>query len=363
LSDGFSARGYIVELVSVSEAADPHPLKAEYTTKEHILFKDNSLYRTLRRISLGPLHFRGARVERLRLLAKKRAIQWLELQAKNNPGSIFIAMEAMAAQLVAASKLQGSKFIVQYHNSFRSLQNSADLARIRQVSRKADVFLALTRGDADAFRSDAFHNVNFVGNPLPFFPKSLPESRMRTVISIGRYQAQKAYDVLITAWSKIDAKQREGWSLHLHGSGHDEGKLRDLVHELGEEKSISIHGVLNDVPSELLKASIFALSSAYEGLPMVLVEAMACGLPCVATDCSEGVRELIAEGITGNLVPVGDTSALANRLAKLMGDAEGRITMGLAGRRTASRYSLSSKLDEWESLFKWGLIGQRSAAT
>ncbi len=110
-------------------------------------------------------------------------------------------------------------------------------------------------------------------------------------------------------------------------------------------------GRTDDVPGALAGAAVFALSSRGEGFPISLMEAMACGVPCVAFDCAPGVREIIRDGEDGLLAPTGNTTALARQLGRLMDDQELRDTMGERARTAITRYSPDRVTAHWEDLF------------
>ena len=103
------------------------------------------------------------------------------------------------------------------------------------------------------------------------------------------------------------------------GEGEERRALESLVRQLGLEQNVSLPGfVLNPYPC-MVRAGVFVLSSKWEGLPGVLIEALYCGLPIIATDCPSGPREILAEGQYGQLVPVGDTRALARAIETNLG--------------------------------------------
>ena len=113
-----------------------------------------------------------------------------------------------------------------------------------------------------------------------------------------------------------------------------------------------LNGPVEDVVKVYQDSSIFVLSSRFEGFGMVLVEAMACGLPVVSFDCPAGPDEIITDGVDGLLVPSGDVHALAEKLMALMSDESLRIRLGQQTLLTAQRYDMATLANQWKTLFE-----------
>lgn len=136
------------------------------------------------------------------------------------------------------------------------------------------------------------------------------------VLGVGRLTPQKDFETLLRAFALVRA--RRDARLLIVGEGPERGRLEALARELGLEKDVELPGTVSNVYAYMSQASVFALSSAWEGLPTVLIEAMACGAPVVATDCPSGPSEILQGGLLAPLVPVGDASALADAIAGLL---------------------------------------------
>jgi glycosyltransferase involved in cell wall biosynthesis len=146
--------------------------------------------------------------------------------------------------------------------------------------------------------------------------------------------------------------------LTIVGSGASEGALRALAEELGVAERVRFVGFQAEVRPWLLEADGFVLSSLWEGLPVSLLEAGACGLPAVATDVA-GVREVLADGETGFVAAAEDADSLRRAMLRLMQmRPENRRAMGMdARRRIEERFGLESVLDRWELLYRVLLEG------
>ena len=150
------------------------------------------------------------------------------------------------------------------------------------------------------------------------------------VVSVGRLKEPKDFESLFRAAARVDGDFR----LRVLGDGPDRPALERLLAELGLEQRVELAGDADDVPEQLAGADVFVLSSRSEGLPMSILEAMAAGLPVVATRVG-GIPELVDDGRTGLLVGAGDVDALAEALQRLVDDPELRRTLGAAGRERA----------------------------
>lgn len=174
----------------------------------------------------------------------------------------------------------------------------------------------------------------------------------KTLLSIGRLDAGKQFDLLINVFARL-AQRHSDWSLRIIGEGILQAALQQQIIELGLESCVELAGRSSMIGEELARADIFALTSSYEGFPNVLLEAMVVGLPCVAFDCPSGPREMTLEGQVALLIPINDEQALTTALDKLMLDADLRATLGHQARESViNRYSVEKILAQWDLLFQ-----------
>ena len=204
-------------------------------------------------------------------------------------------------------------------------------------------------------------NVTVIPDPITIEVKSDERGKCsKRVVTIGRYAYQKGYDLLLQAWAEVEPritqivteKGSEEWTLDIYGQG-DQTNYRQLMTELGiDANRCHLNGPVEDVVKVYQDSSIFVLSSRFEGFGMVLVEAMACGLPVVSFDCPAGPDEIITDGVDGLLVPSGDVHALAEKLMALMSDESLRIRLGQQTLLTAQRYDMATLANQWKALFE-----------
>jgi len=172
----------------------------------------------------------------------------------------------------------------------------------------------------------------------------------RWVLSMGSLTAQKGFDNLLRAFARIPAAKRRGWKLGIIGEGERRVELETLATQLGLGDSARLLGRWSN-PLPLLRAGdIFALSSRYEGLPLALMEAMACGLPVVAFDCPGGAADVLRDGTDGILVPPEDVAGLSAALERLIGEPALRKRLACAGRSVLRRFDKGLFLRQWERL-------------
>ncbi len=200
-------------------------------------------------------------------------------------------------------------------------------------------------------------NVEVIPNPLPFFPETISLCEEKRAVAIGRLEHEKGFDSLIRIW-KIVSEKQHGWRLDIYGSGSQKKELLYLIRETGQENMIRIYEPVEDIQTVYQEHSIFLFSSRYlEALPMVLIEAMSCGLPVVAFSASCGPRDIMEGYKNGFLVEPENKKAFSKRVLELIESDELRKEMGSAARESSKRYCLDSIMGRWISLFE-ALLGK-----
>lgn len=253
----------------------------------------------------------------------------------------------------------GSKKILEIHFSkLKRLQYNrkgwwrlVDVWRTKQdekIARRFDRFVVLTEEDKANWGN--MDNICVIPNASTFQNAQTSPLTVPKVIAIGRYDYQKGFDRLIMAWKKV-IETVSGWHLDIIGDGSKRQELQSLIQQLGMEKHISLIKPTSNIDSTYLHASILALTSHYEGLPMVLIEAQSFGLPIVAFNCKCGPMDVVTDGVDGFLVPEGDIEAFADRLLVLMQDRVLRKNMGRRAKSASSRYEEVFIMKQWMKLF------------
>ena len=171
------------------------------------------------------------------------------------------------------------------------------------------------------------------------------------MIAAGRYDFQKNFELLLRLWSRV-APEFPDWHLDIFGDGKLRGELTALVKELGLSGTVTLERPTHQMQEVYRTSSVYVMTSRYEGLPMVLLEAQQMGLPIVSFACPCGPRDVITDGVDGFLVEVGDEERFLSSLKKLMADGAMRRRMGEAARRASDRYQVDVVMQQWQELFQ-----------
>ncbi|MGB3378924.1 MAG: glycosyltransferase, partial [Allopontixanthobacter sediminis] len=209
---------------------------------------------------------------------------------------------------------------------------------------------------------DAVHGrVRVIPNPIGKWPISSEHAAPKTIAAVGRLTFQKGFDILLDSFDRI-AGDHAAWRLQIWGDGPDRDALVARAQDSVASDRIEFMGLSDRPGSWLHGAGIFVLPSRYEGFPNVLGEAMAAGLPAIASSCDFGPAEMIEDGADGILVPVEDRTALAAAMARCMDDPELRERLGTAAALSACRYTPSNILRKWDGALE-ELAGTSAAFT
>ena len=262
----------------------------------------------------------------------------------------------------------GSRKVLEIHFSrFKRLQYGrkglwalADRFRSRndlRVVSRFDRFVVLTQEDRGYWEADAaLPNICVIPNARTFAPAAVSSDSPDTassagiVLAAGRYNAQKAFDRLIEVWKTV-APKAPGWKLRIAGDGELRQALQHQIDAAGLHDSVILGKAEGDIRELYAAADIYALTSLYEGLPMVLLEAQSSGLPIVAMACKCGPRDVVTDGEDGFLVPEGDNAAMADKLLELINDPALRHRMGAAALRASDRFDEAAIMQRWTALF------------
>lgn len=225
--------------------------------------------------------------------------------------------------------------------------------RSMKLVNEYDCLVTLTEGDAKEWREKGVKNVEVIPNPLSVYPKDVSNDTDRPfgrIISVGRLEKVKGFDFLISAFALISDKC-PNWRIDIYGAGSCEEELLDMIASKGMDGRISICTPTEGIYDEYLRSDFCVLSSRHEGFGMVLLEAMSCGIPCVAFDCKYGPGEIIKSGYSGLLVKDGDIHELSLGILWLIEHQEERLKMGQRSREDSYYYQNDLVMKHWTNLF------------
>lgn len=234
---------------------------------------------------------------------------------------------------------------------------------LKQMSKSADGFVFQTEYAKNWYSHSTLNkkaeiipnsvNNDFIGDNMVNVDKK------DRIIAVGRLHECKNYRLLINAFSDI-CQQYPSFELVIYGDGNDKNKLLEQIEELKLTERVHLGGFVENVKTELLRSKIYVMTSNYEGMPNSLIEAMACGLPCISTDFDGGgARDIIRNGDNGILVPIGDREEIAKAMSQLIESEE--LSERLSKKAFEIREMLSPEIiyDKWETLIKWFTEGNR----
>ena len=252
------------------------------------------------------------------------------------------------------AKEQRTQLLMANHSGwFWALLGRVRTWQLVQSVKPLERLVVLTEADKAAWEKAGCTNVTVIPNPcmLDNCQLSTIHSQFpKTVLAVGRLHEQKGFDLLLQAWKPIE-KTYSDWSLRIVGEGPKRAELEAQIESQGL-KRVVLAGATNNVLDEYEAASIFVLSSRYEGLPLALIEAMWCGLPCIAFDCPQGPAELLAED-RGWLVPDGDIAELTAQIAYALSHPEEALKCAQKAQSFAqTTYSEAAIMPQWVQLIE-----------
>lgn len=249
----------------------------------------------------------------------------------------------------------GSRKILESHGAYSGVISSEKnpLKRLSNYLTKksilhSDKFVVLTHKDAESYRK--FCSPLVIPNANPIAPSRQALLQNKKVISIGSLFKWKNHKTLIDIWGKL-RQEFPDWQLYIFGAGDQQEALLTQISKLQLNGCVHI-AYTSDAQQEYLDAALFAFPSLYEGLPMVLLEANACGVPSIAFDIDCGPSEVIDDGVSGFVIPKGDTDLFMQDMAYLMKNTEARLRMGQAAYEKSKEFDNAVIMKKWQELFE-----------
>ena len=333
--------GWEVVLLTYEQNGEPFPY--ELSPKVRQVDLDVHLYSAYK--SAYPLRY----FKKLRL--RRQLSQALHVFLKKENADVVISTDKDAHELKALFKAHTTeKLVVEAHtgmvdhemqvqltNTFwRRLIARKDLVRLKLAVSYFDVLIALT--EEDAYCWNMYIQTFVMPNALTHYPSvvaNLPDEKKR-VISVGRLDYQKGQDLLLMAWQEVE-RHHPDWSLYIYGDGKEMSNLLSSIstHNLHR---VSIHSATTNIYAEYMKSDFLVCSSRWESFGLVLIEAMACGIPVVSFNCNNGPRNIITVGVDGLLVKNGDVEDLSFKICQMIEQKESRIRMGTEARKNVARF-------------------------
>ena len=234
-------------------------------------------------------------------------------------------------------------------NIFKNLFSKWWKGNVISYFQKLDRFVVLNENAVKEWPE--LNNVKMIPDPLPLKQMSRSNLQSKRIVTIGRYAYEKGYDYLLKIWSVVEKKCPD-WQLNVYAMG-DPTPYVKLMDDLSiDKKRCHLNSSVVDVEDVYKNSAILVQPSRTEGFGLVLVEAMACGLPVVAFDCENGPRSIITDGEDGLLIPAYDIEKFSERMVLLMNDEPLRRKMGERGQVKSQHYHIGKIAQQWEQLFE-----------
>lgn len=266
---------------------------------------------------------------------------------KKNSDYIYITLSMRYLNLfISASAIfTKSKIIATEHCDYFTTPKLFRIAK-RIFYRKFIYVVTLTEKDRKII-SRWFENVIQIDNPSSFESKFTSNYDNNIILNVGRLSEQKGQDMLLDAWSKVN---RKNWKLVIVGEGEKKNNLLKQIKRLGLSDSVIIKDPVKNIENIYSSADVFVLSSRWEGLPMVLIEAMSFGLPCISFDCETGPRQLIKDNYNGYLVAPNEVEELSNCIEKVINNKDIVIKFGKNSLEESKRFNIDNISLKWYSI-------------
>ena len=336
-----------------------HVVFATYEQGQHPLIFP--LYASVKHVDLACPYFTLYHYPLFIRLLKARSMKRMflqRLQALIDEHSIDVLVTTTNASMFMSEmmKMKHVRKIVESHGAFTKTMIAdnfyANVGRkiILNAIKKCDLLITLTNSDAQYWRKFV-KNVDVHPNPVSFYFDDVEhfEKIEGRIIAVGGLNKHKRFDRLIDAFALIAAKNSQ-WYIDIYGEGENRSSLEKQIKEVGLESRIHLNGSTHQIAIEYQRSQMFVLSSDTEGFPLVLIEAMASGLPCVATDCPFGPASIIEDGVTGLLTQM-TVIDLAAKMDWMITHEKERKEIGRKAHQMTAKYRKENIMKEWEQAY------------
>ena len=215
------------------------------------------------------------------------------------------------------------------------------------AAEKFDKFIFETEAGSKEWNTE---NSVVIPNPISFNVQNIAKLENKTAIAICRHSYEKGIDRLLVIWKKIQENHPD-WNLDIYGQWDADLQYQKMAESLKISKNVNFIAPTIDIQSRLNQAAVLLMTSRSEAFGMVLIEAMSCGLPCVAFDCPIGPSEIIENNQNGFLIEDHNIDLFVEKVALLIDDKNLRLTMGKKANQSAKKYNIDAIMGKWNELF------------
>lgn len=276
-------------------------------------------------------------------------IQFLNILFRINPDIIISTHQNLEPTSVIMATFWKRR-ILEFHISGTKKATNLRTWMLYNIKFRFYQLVCLTEGDAHDKTVCTGQRAIVIPNPKKMYDGPTSNCLNKRVIIPARFNEQKGLVPFLPHWKEIEAKHPD-WELHLFGAGPDKEALERIKAERKLD-TVIFHSFSTNIHSEMVESSILLLPSMYEGFPTTLVEAMTCGVPCVAFDCKYGPSDIIKDGEDGFVVEFKNYKQFVERTERLINDEELRIDMGMKAKTNIERYDVEKIMPLWIELFE-----------
>ena len=328
----FDSKGHDVTIISVYK--DHRPVNYPVDKSVKIVFldvpmakkKDNRLITSFNRISV----------------LIKATIKLNKAIKKIKPNVLFFTT-TLGALLLPLCRTKATKIYESHlprlfnpYNNFFSI-----------MERRADMIICLTEGDKMEYRHAK--KVEIIPNFIDIPSLSVKDYNVKKAVAVGRLEHQKGFDILIDCWKEV-IRVFPDWHLDIYGEGSLKQELQQQINFLGINDNITLCGHCDNMMEKYTEYSLHIMTSRYEGLPMTLIEAQACGLPSVAFNFKFGASDIIKDYHNGIIVEQGNINLFVNAITDMMNNEKMRMEQGRKALENSRRFYAENIMPEWQKL-------------
>lgn len=338
LANAWCAQGYQISLITLSRE------------------DERSLYTLDSRVKLFPLNQSSLQetslLQRLKNIVRRIFVLRMTLKSVK-PDAIISFIDVMNITTLLASRFLKIPVIVseRTHPAYYKLPYPYKILR-RLMYPYADKVISQTNSASNYFSALSLSKKAVIPNSvsIPVRQKKQDDilKPVHHIVSVGRLCPNKGFQILIRAFSKVLGRN-PNLKLTIYGEGEMRTNLEELIQELNLVNTVFLPGTIPDIQSALMSADLFVFPSYYEGFPNAVCEALAMGLPVIASNCS-GTIDIIQDGVEGRLFPVGDVDALADVIQELLADAPARVKLSEKAQHVIERFSQPSVMKCWDDV-------------
>lgn len=247
-------------------------------------------------------------------------------------------------------EIHGSKNIEEQEQSSLFFSKTISLLKLLLKefgAKKFTRFIALSK---HSLKEWSVNNGLIITNPLVLNNEVKANLQSKKVIAVARHSYEKGLDRLLNIWQKVVEKHPD-WILEIYGRKSQDLDLKKIASNLQITDSVYFYDPVKNIEDKYASASILVMTSRTEGFGMVLIEAMACGLPCIAYDCPVGPGSVITNNVDGYLIENGNEKQFVEKLSELIENKDLRIKLGEKGQKSVRRFDIETIMSHWNELF------------